>query len=66
MYGGHGTGQFAAAYVLPDQTTVLRASFGQGFKAPALYQLYSNYGNQALQPETANSWDAGVEHHALQ
>lgn len=65
VYGGHGTGQFAAAYLLPDQATVLRASFGQGFKAPSLYQLYSNYGNRALQPETANSWDAGIEHHAL-
>ena len=66
VYGGHDTGQFAAAWALPDKATVLRASFGQGFKAPALYQLYSNYGNRALQPETANSWDAGVEHHALQ
>jgi len=66
VYGGHSTGQFAAAWVLPDQDTVLRASFGQGFKAPALYQLYSSYGNAALQPETANSWDAGIEHHALQ
>jgi vitamin B12 transporter len=66
VYGGHGTGQLAAAWVLPDQDTVLRASFGQGFKAPALYQLYSSYGNPALQPETANSWDAGIEHHALQ
>jgi vitamin B12 transporter len=65
VYGGHGTGQFAAAWVLPDQETVLRASFGQGFKAPSLYQLYSNYGNHALRPETANSWDAGIEHHAL-
>ena len=65
-YGGHGTGQLAAAWVMPDQSTVLRASFGQGFKAPALYQLYSNYGNRALQPETSNSWDAGIEHHALQ
>jgi len=64
-YGGHGTGQFAAAWVLPDKDTILRASFGQGFKAPSLYQLYSQYGNQALVPETANSWDAGVEHHAL-
>ena len=66
VYGGHATGQFAAAWVLPDEDTVLRASFGQGFKAPALYQLYSNYGNRALQPETANSWDAGIEHHALE
>ena len=66
VFGGHGTGQFAAAWVLPDRKTVLRSSFGQGFKAPSLYQLYSNYGNPALQPETANSWDAGIERHALQ
>ncbi len=65
VYGGHSTGQFAAAWLLPDQDTVLRASFGQGFKAPSLYQLYSSYGNPALLPETSNSWDAGVEHHAL-
>lgn len=65
VYGGHGTGQFAAAWALPDESTVLRASFGQGFKAPALYQLYSNYGNRALEPEVADSWDAGLERHAL-
>jgi len=64
VYGGHSTGQFAAAWTLDDSRTVLRASFGQGFKAPSLYQLYSNYGNKALQPEVAHSWDAGVEHHA--
>jgi vitamin B12 transporter len=63
VYGGHSTGQFAAAWELNDSRTVLRASFGQGFKAPSLYQLYSNYGNKALQPEVANSWDAGVEQH---
>ncbi|MBS0376857.1 MAG: TonB-dependent receptor [Proteobacteria bacterium] len=65
VYGGHGTGQAAAAWVLPNQDTILRASFGQGFKAPSLYQLYSNYGNQALRPEASNSWDFGVEQHAL-
>jgi vitamin B12 transporter len=64
-YGGHGTGQLAAAWVLGDHHTILRASFGQGFKAPSLYQLYSIYGNLALQPETANSWDAGIERHSL-
>ena len=63
VYGGHSTGQFAAAWSLNDSHTILRASFGQGFKAPSLYQLYSNYGNKALQPELANSWDAGVEQH---
>jgi vitamin B12 transporter len=65
VYGGHSTGQLAAAWVLADHQTILRASFGQGFKAPSLYQLYSNYGNPTLQPETANSWDAGIERHAF-
>jgi vitamin B12 transporter len=64
VYGGHSTDQVAAAWALNDNQTILRASFGQGFKAPSLYQLYSNYGNTALQPEQSHSWDTGVEQHA--
>ena len=41
--------------------TVLRASYGEGFKAPTLYQLFSEFGNQALDPERANGWEAGAE-----
>jgi vitamin B12 transporter len=62
-FGGKTLGQVAAAWSLNDGATVLRASFGQGFKAPSLYQLYSDYGNTALQPEEADGWDAGVEQH---
>ncbi len=65
VYGGHTTGEVAAAWVLNDDRTVLRSSFGQGFKAPSLYQLYSQYGNPGLQPEQSHSWDAGIEQHAL-
>lgn len=39
----------------------LRASYGEGFKAPTLYQLFSDYGNGALVPERARSYDAGLE-----
>lgn len=39
----------------------LRASYGEGFKAPTLYQLVSDYGNAALNPERSKSYDAGVE-----
>jgi vitamin B12 transporter len=60
-FGAHMVGQAALAWSLNDGTTVLRTSYGQGFKAPTLYQLYSDNSNPALQPETANSWDAGVE-----
>jgi vitamin B12 transporter len=66
VYGGHATGQLAAAWLLNDKQTVLRASVGQGFKAPSLYQLFSNYGNRALQPEQSVSWDAGLEKHLMQ
>ncbi len=41
--------------------TILRASYGEGFKAPTLYQLYSFYGNEKLRPETAQSYDIGIE-----
>lgn len=56
---------FAAngVWVLFDSadSPVLRASYGEGFKAPALYQLYTNGINAALKPETSKAWDIGVE-----
>lgn len=39
----------------------LRASYGEGFKAPTLYQLLSDYGNAGLNPERSKSYDAGLE-----
>lgn len=59
-FGGHVTGQVAAAWSLFGGGTVLRASYGEGFKAPTLYQLYSLYGNLTLNPEEGEGWDAGV------
>ena len=38
-----------------------RASFGEGFKAPTLFQLFSDFGNLALRPERSSSADFGVE-----
>ncbi len=64
-FGDHVTTQASAAWKLNQGDTILRASFGQGFKAPSLYQLYSEYGNAALKPETSNGWDAGIEQHFL-
>ena len=64
-FGGKALGQAAAAWALNDGHTIVRASFGQGFKAPTLYQLYSVYGNTGLSPEQANSWDGGIEQHLM-
>ena len=60
-FGTHTVTDASAAWALNDGATVLRASFGQGFKAPTLYQLGSEYGNLALNPEVSDTWDAGVE-----
>jgi vitamin B12 transporter len=64
-FGGHTTGQLGAAWSLNGGDTVLRASWGQGFKAPSLYQLFSQYGNAGLRPEEAHGWDAGVQQRFL-
>lgn len=65
VFGGHTTAQAALAWSLHGGETLLRSSFAQGFKAPALYQIYSAYGNPDLKPEQANSWDAGIEQRLL-
>lgn len=39
----------------------VRASYGEGFKAPTLYQLYSDFGNTGVGPERSKSYDIGVE-----
>jgi vitamin B12 transporter len=54
-----------SAWALNEGNTVLRTSWGQGFRAPGLYELYSEYGNTDLEPESFDSWDAGVEQRLL-
>ncbi len=39
----------------------VRASVGEGFKAPTLFQLLSDYGNRDLAPEQSTSFDLGFE-----
>jgi vitamin B12 transporter len=39
----------------------LRASYGEGFKAPTLFQLLSDFGNPTLSPERSRSYDIGIE-----
>jgi vitamin B12 transporter len=59
-FGSRTTFGANAALALRTGTTV-RASYGEGFKAPTLYQLFSDYGNRDLDPETARNFDIGVE-----
>ncbi len=54
-FGANGSVRFA-------RDLRLRASYGEGFKAPSLYQLYSlYYGDLGLKPETSKGYDLGLE-----
>ncbi|MCM8730626.1 TonB-dependent receptor plug domain-containing protein [Hephaestia sp. GCM10023244] len=63
-YGTHTSFGANAALAL-DTGTTLRASYAEGFKAPTLYQLHGAYGTATLAPETAKSYDVGIEQAAL-
>lgn len=65
QYGDNALGQVAAAWTLNEGKTVLRASWGQGFRAPGLYELYSEYGNLSLQPEEFDAWEVSLQQKLL-
>jgi vitamin B12 transporter len=62
-FGGHVSEKAAGAWALPDGTTVLRGNYGNGFKAPSLYELFSEYSNPVteLKPEVAQGWEVGAD-----
>jgi vitamin B12 transporter len=67
-YGGHTTWRIAPAVILPGTETKLKASYGTGFKAPTLNELFVDYrpgynfhGNPDLKPEESRGWDIGFE-----
>lgn len=64
-FGGRTTFGANAVLTPNDGRTLLRATYAEGFKAPTLFQLFSDYGNGALQPESAHGFDVGVEQHLL-
>ncbi len=65
IFGGATTFSGSGVYSPNGGATTLRASYSEGFKAPTLYQLQSEYGNIALDPERSRGWDAGVTQKAL-
>lgn len=60
QFGGATTLSADLAYTPNAGSTIIRASYGEGFKAPTLYQLYGDFGFDKLRPEQAKGWDAGI------
>jgi vitamin B12 transporter len=64
-FGGQTTFAANFAYSPNGGNTVLRGTYAEGFRAPSLTEALPPFGNAALKPETAKSYDAGIEHHLL-
>ncbi|MCZ6552928.1 MAG: TonB-dependent receptor, partial [SAR324 cluster bacterium] len=61
-FGEEQTERITAAYLVPGTGTKLKATYGTGFRAPSLFELFSpDFGNPDLKPERSVGWDAGVE-----
>jgi vitamin B12 transporter len=65
-YGSKVTYHVAPVWLIAATGTKLKATFGTGFKAPSLQQLFGPFGhNPLLKPETSTGYDAGVEQSLL-
>ncbi|WP_374471440.1 TonB-dependent receptor plug domain-containing protein [Phenylobacterium sp.] len=66
-FGGKATWRLAASHKVAATGTLLRASYGTGFKAPSLTQLFVSFpdfgffANPDLDPETSRGFDLGFE-----
>jgi vitamin B12 transporter len=65
-FGGHTTWRVAPAVILPVTETKLKGSYGTGFKAPSLSQLFVDFppfffANPNLRPEISQGFDVGFE-----
>lgn len=60
-FGGEDTYKGALAYLYEETGTKMRGSYGTGFRAPSLYQLYSSYGDPNLKPEESKGYDVGID-----
>lgn len=60
IYGGNTTYSFSPSYNIDSNTRVF-VNISSAFKIPSLYQLYSEYGNKSLKPESSNNYELGVQ-----
>jgi len=71
LFGSETTYRIAPAYLIKETGTKVKGTFGTGFKAPTLYQLFAPatswgpIGNINLKPEKSRGWDIGAEQEFL-
>ena len=61
-FGSEPIYRIAPAYMINETQTLLKASYGTGYRAPSLYELFHPViGNVNLEPEKSTGWDVGFE-----
>lgn len=65
LFGSETTWRITGAADLYESGVVVRGSFGTGFKAPTLVQLFDpQFGNPDLQPEQSRGWEFGFDYNS--
>ncbi|OIR01312.1 vitamin B12 transporter BtuB precursor [mine drainage metagenome] len=60
IYGNKGTFTINPSYNI-DEHTKLFINISSAYKIPSLYQLYSEYGNKSLKPESSTTYEFGIQ-----
>lgn len=61
IYGNNQTFSFNPSFLI-DASTRVFINISSAYKIPSLYQLYSQYGNKDLKPESSYNYEFGVHH----
>lgn len=61
IYGDNYTYSINPFFVINARYKIY-ANISSGYRVPSLYQLYSEYGNKNLKPETTTSYEAGIQY----
>ncbi|MDQ2719291.1 MAG: TonB-dependent receptor [Bacteroidota bacterium] len=61
IYGNNFTYSFNPFYLIKSHYKIY-ANISSGYRVPSIYQLYSEYGNKNLKPETTTSYEGGLQY----
>ena len=65
LFGLSTTYRVAASYIISDSGFRLHSSYGTGYRAPTLDEIYGSYGSPYIKEEYSRSRDIGIEYSSL-
>jgi len=62
LFGLSNTYRIAGSYILSNSGFRIHSSYGTGYRAPTLDEIYGSYGSISIKEETSRSRDIGIEY----